>query len=416
MNLFKARILVIVLAIAAIGFAVSPPVAADSPIRCNSGSLVNATLKVDGVATAVNNLSDKYALIVCRDERMSSYMVQLGLQDFGVLKEELTVANSEKVYEVTFTPTAGDKITVAEFYGRVQSFDVGTTVVVSVRPTPLSKVDDAARACERKDFTDATCIARPATRDLSAFVTGYVRFDFGSSMGNYSKLKGTTISASVNMFELSLSGPCPAGLSGSSAELNTTLVVKMYGPHFKYDGSTLNVGALEISVPKDTITECFGGSAEELESSLSLTRTEGAVTDEVKEVQNTPSSSLQYRTTISGGALKISVSAISFSSPTYRVKMVISPSVISTPKSETIKLIQLSRTSSKSASAIAALTTLKVTSGSKISMKVDRSTAKFCKVTGSSIKGLKAGTCKVTVTVKPSTGKSKSEAVSLLVM
>jgi hypothetical protein len=53
--------------------------------------------------------------------------------------------------------------------------------------------------------------------------------------------------------------------------------------------------------------------------------------------------------------------------------------------------------------------------GSTVSLKVVPSTAKFCKVTGSTIKGLKVGTCKVTVTVKPKKGSAKSKTLTLQV-
>jgi uncharacterized protein YjdB len=40
---------------------------------------------------------------------------------------------------------------------------------------------------------------------------------------------------------------------------------------------------------------------------------------------------------------------------------------------------------------------------------------KYCKVSGTSLKGLKAGSCKVTVTVTPKKGKAISKTVSLKV-
>ncbi len=421
MKLLTSKFLISMLAIAVVGSVVSVPAAADSKIGCASGTRVDATLKVDGVSTTVNSASDRYALVVCRDTRMGSYMIQVGRQDNGVLRDELTADDSEKVFVVTFSPEDQDIITVASFYGRVQFFDIGKSVVVSVKPTSLSKVDDPERACDRKEFTDANCIARPATRDLSAIVLGYVRFD-ASASSYFGKLKGSYIGASANMFDFSLLGPCPTVLvksddeSKSNEDLSTSLAVKMHGPHFKFDKTTLNVGSLEINIPEATITECFGGTAEELEKQLGLTRVEAGETKDLQEVESAPASSLQYRTSITGGALRISVSAISFSSPTYNVKMMISPSAISKAKSALTKNLNLSRSSSMSATAIAALTKLKIAKGSKVSIKIDRSTTKFCKVTGSLVKGLKKGTCKIIVTVKPAVGKSKSETISLKVL
>jgi hypothetical protein len=49
-------------------------------------------------------------------------------------------------------------------------------------------------------------------------------------------------------------------------------------------------------------------------------------------------------------------------------------------------------------------------------MKVFTSSAKYCKAKGSTIKGLKVGTCKVTVTVKPKKGRSRSKILNLKVV
>ena len=76
-----------------------------------------------------------------------------------------------------------------------------------------------------------------------------------------------------------------------------------------------------------------------------------------------------------------------------------------------------SLTSKKSASAksIAIFANLKVLSTSKVSLKVLPGSAKFCRVSGSSLKGLKTGFCKVTATVKPKKGKAVSKTVTLKV-
>jgi hypothetical protein len=74
-------------------------------------------------------------------------------------------------------------------------------------------------------------------------------------------------------------------------------------------------------------------------------------------------------------------------------------------------------TSSKSVSAksIALFAKLKVLSTSKVSLKVVASSKKFCKVSGTTLKGLKAGSCRVTVTVTPKKGRATSKTVTLKV-
>ena len=68
-----------------------------------------------------------------------------------------------------------------------------------------------------------------------------------------------------------------------------------------------------------------------------------------------------------------------------------------------------------SAKSIAALAKLKVLSTSKVSLKVVAASAKYCKVSGTKLKGLKTGTCKVKVTVTPKKGRASSKTVSLKV-
>jgi hypothetical protein len=70
---------------------------------------------------------------------------------------------------------------------------------------------------------------------------------------------------------------------------------------------------------------------------------------------------------------------------------------------------------SATAKSIAAYAKIKVLSTSKVSLKIVSSYAKYCKVTGAMLKGVKAGFCKVTVTVTPKKGRATSKTVTLKV-
>jgi hypothetical protein len=431
MSRFVNRFLVAVATFSLAGFVGTAPATADSQAGiCNSGTVVTATLKVDGVSTAVNASGSTYALTVCRVADMNYYTVQVGLYDGGVMKEDLLAANLEKIFEVTFTPTAGDTTTVADFYGRVQSFAFGGNVVVAVKPATLSIVDDPTRACAGKEFTDATCIARAATRDLTAMVLGSVRFDTSARPSNYSKLAGATVSAAANLYDISLSGPCPLAsttYSGNDGGFSrppsdsTTLTVKMVGPHYKQNGATLNTGSLEVFIPKETISACFGGTATDLATSLGMTRAEAGVIAEVVKTTGAPATGLQYATAVIGDGLKISVSAVTFSDPTYnlllhKANVARTSTTVVTVVGVKASTTQLTRKSARSAKSLATQAKLSVLSGSKISLKVVASTSRNCKVTGTTIKGLKVGSCKVIVTVKPRKGTSRSKTLTLKVV
>jgi hypothetical protein len=431
MNRFVNRFIVAVATFSLAGFVGTAPATADSQAGiCNFGTVVTATLKVDGVSTAVNASGSTYALTVCRVADMNYYTVQVGLYDGGVMKEDLLAANLEKIFEVTFTPTAGDTTTVADFYGRVQSFAFGGNVVVAVKPATLSIVDDPTRACAGKEFTDAACIARAATRDLTAMVLGSVRFDTSARPSNYSKLAGATVSAAANLYDISLSGPCPLAsttYSGNDGGFSrppsdsTTLTVKMVGPHYKQNGATLNTGSLEVFIPKETISACFGGTATDLATSLGMTRAEAGVIAEVVKTTGAPATGLQYATAVIGDGLKISVSAVTFSDPTYnlllhKANVARTSTTVVTVVGVKASTTQLTRKSARSAKSLATQAKLSVLSGSKISLKVVASTSRNCKVTGTTIKGLKVGSCKVIVTVKPRKGTSRSKTLTLKVV
>ena len=92
-------------------------------------------------------------------------------------------------------------------------------------------------------------------------------------------------------------------------------------------------------------------------------------------------------------------------------------STVNTPTVVTPTVVAPKVTMSKSATAksIASYAKLTVLSTSKVTLKVVSGYSKFCKVSGTSLKGLKAGTCKVSVTVKPKKGGSKSKTVTLKV-
>jgi hypothetical protein len=426
------RLLVVCSAISLIGLVGGGPATADSTVgTCNSGTVVTSTLKVDGVAQVVNASGSTYALTVCRVTSNGYYSVQVGLNDGGVLKEDLSSANLEKVFEVTFTPVAGDTPTVADFYGRVQTYVVGSSVVVSVKPTPLTKVNYSSPSnvslnCLGKEFTDAACISLAGV-DMAATLTGSVRFDTSVRQSNYSKLAGTMVSASANLYDVVLSGPCPlasGSFSGSDGAVNrpssetTTLTIKMVGPHFKQNGTSLNSGSLEVFIPKETITACFGGSASELANSLGITRTEAGVTADVVKSVGAPTTGLQYTSNIVNGGVQISVSAVTFSDPTYNLLLhkAAAATTTSTVVGVGAKATQLSRKTARSAKSLAAQAKLSVLAGSKVSLKVVASTSRNCKVTGTMIKGLKVGSCKVIVTVKPKKGPSRSRTLTLKVV
>jgi len=90
---------------------------------------------------------------------------------------------------------------------------------------------------------------------------------------------------------------------------------------------------------------------------------------------------------------------------------------VNTPTVNTPTVVVPKMTTSKSVTAksIAIYAKLAMPSTSKVSLKVISSYVKYCKVSGTTLKGLKTGSCKVTVTVTPKKGRASSKTVTLKV-
>jgi hypothetical protein len=149
------------------------------------------------------------------------------------------------------------------------------------------------------------------------------------------------------------------------------------------------------------------------ESKVAVTEKELGLAVSTANVRKSNSSSIEVRVSDKAGnwsayqTLAVNRAGSStVNTPTVTTPIVVKP---------TVSMPKVTMSKSASALSIASYAKLTVVPTSKLSLKVVTSSAKFCKVSGTSLKGLKAGTCKVTVTVKPKKGASKSKTVSLKV-
>jgi len=69
----------------------------------------------------------------------------------------------------------------------------------------------------------------------------------------------------------------------------------------------------------------------------------------------------------------------------------------------------------RSLASIAALAKISIPKGAVASLKVVATSAKNCKVLGKNVKAIAVGTCKVSLSVKPKTGRAKTTVVTLTV-
>ncbi len=93
----------------------------------------------------------------------------------------------------------------------------------------------------------------------------------------------------------------------------------------------------------------------------------------------------------------------------------VAPVATVTPATATVPVRTLKTGKSLRVTMIASYAKLTIKTGSIPSLKVSSKSSRYCKAYGSILKGLKVGTCTVTVTVKPKTGRSASRSVTLKV-
>ena len=102
--------------------------------------------------------------------------------------------------------------------------------------------------------------------------------------------------------------------------------------------------------------------------------------------------------------------------PTTVAPTTVAPTTVA-PTTTTVTVPQplVSATKSATAASIAKYAMVTVPAGAKVTVKVLSSSSKYCKLVGSSVKGVKNGLCKVTLTVKPKKGSVVTKTVVLKV-
>ena len=105
--------------------------------------------------------------------------------------------------------------------------------------------------------------------------------------------------------------------------------------------------------------------------------------------------------------------APSSATPTTTAPSSATPTTVAKQVAATTTTIPTTSKNSLSSTALAKIAAITVPAGAKVELKVSSKSAKYCKVVGSQVKKLKAGSCSVTVTVKPKKGKTTSKTVAM---
>ena len=117
--------------------------------------------------------------------------------------------------------------------------------------------------------------------------------------------------------------------------------------------------------------------------------------------------------TTDANGVRVNFNLTHFSAPNPSLKINVPASTTVTPVASIISTPTVKISKSASAKSIATYGRLAVLSTSKVSLKVVSGYSKFCKISGTTLKGVKVGSCKVKVTVTPKKGRALSKTVTL---
>ena len=312
-------------------------------------------------------------------------------------------------------------------YSVVKGADGNFTVDLTAKPKSLARVvqmgsdDSAIKNCESNNWV-GTCASNQASKS-------YLNASFSMfSLSQYrDAMRGAWISTNASTTQI------------STADLMKGQInVIAKGPHTVptdfgdagvgiEDGKYLNPAFFEEYIPYTFISLIMSTvtssniTTEIVKSYLSADPT-AALTGKISVSTSgqapveTPQT-LGITTDANGVRVNFNLKHFSAPNPSLKLNAPASATTTTTPSATSTSTSAPTVSTSKSATAksIAAFAKLKVLSTSKVSLKVVASSAKYCKVSGSSLKGVKTGSCKVTVTVTPKKGRATSKTVTLKV-
>ena len=191
-------------------------------------------------------------------------------------------------------------------------------------------------------------------------------------------------------------------IPNASASVSFTVMASASGAAIKRTNST---GTIAMSSDTDVLSVAEGATEN--------------ISFEVNSVSGSSTTTYAVAVTRSAAAptstSSTTVAATSTSSTTVAATSTSSTTVAPTTTTVTVPQPLVSATKSATAASIAKYAMVTVPAGAKVTVKVLSSSSKYCKLVGSSVKGVKNGLCKVTLTVKPKKGSVVTKTVVLKV-
>ena len=376
--------------------------APQSPVRaatvaCSRGGTALAnpyTVAIDGVETAATEPGryGKYWVLVCRDNGNRDYNVFAGLYDANTDggQGRFTTADLNTTFTVSFLPDAGTTPMVAQGHGVISGFtiDANDSNRVTLTTKPILYSDIYGNDCGNVGPADCVLEVKNKNGDKASADNIEIRVSIryaetgGQMEGDFGILKGMYWSSAAYYFWMRTM--CPTSSPGSAAAVS----LEVGGPHFKSDGTTLNVGNVTVFIPTEAVVACFGAPPSVLQSSLAVSRSVNGTTADLT-TGTTADIGLQYTVSADDATgLTITIPQVTFSKPTYAV---------GTKNGKSLAK------KTKTYAALLQLAAMRKPAGGSFIVKSKSS--KVCMGAASKVYAYKKGTCKVSVVTYNKKGK-----------
>ena len=203
---------------------------------------------------------------------------------------------------------------------------------------------------------------------------------------------------------------CEVSQNAPSCSANASLVLRLkaLSPHYKKQQPgkelELNPARIVVYIPNKLLAAMgFSDPTTFDAKSLSVTTKDGQVTTPTLERD------------ADGVLVNLGVHHYSEPDPVVTIARKIATTPTSTVATAVASAPTLMLNRLRSPANIAALAKISIPKGAVASLKVAAASAKNCKVVGKSVKAIAVGTCKVSLTVKPKTGRATTKVVTLTV-
>ena len=352
----------------------------------------------------------------------------------------LNIPNFLSVLDANYVSSAPTGVTAERTRWRLNQGSASWTAPISDAWSPLASFTARAYSDEAMANLASTCTAVSSAttctfEDLAPDTTYYVKVTASSATVN----KSTTVGVP---FTTNRRAPAPTidSVVPGPGKATVTWTSPVYTDADNAYLNLFNVAAFDVETGGTIKDSCVGNTTCDLErltpgiaywveasvisgngwDPLSSARTR-VVATALPEVATTVPAVTTTVPAAAPVATTVPASGSNSTATTVPSTSTGSTTVTTTPPSSAVSsgaTVSSAVASGKTASktTLLALAKVKVPAGAKYAIKVAGASSKFCKVSGTGVKALKAGSCKVTVTVTPKKGKATAKTVTLKIL